>query len=535
MASKARGNDIGFSGGSFSSCLEDGPSVSDLVYKEQILSGVGCCRLIPGTFTKTECLSLIRRAQSVGYSKASLYYPPSYRNNERLVIDDHEFADRVFRRVRGQLPQIITDPDRTQWKLVGINERFRLCRYESGQFFKIHRDGVYHRNDKIQSKLTFMVYLNGREEFDGGLTRFFESRDPQSQVIASIPPLAGSLIYFDHDLWHDGQELLSGEKFIMRSDILYERVSPCMGDSEPTPKSDHGHSGYIWTLAELPNELIATGGRDKTIKIWKTSVAPTWAQTLTGHQSSVTSIIALRTGDLWSASRDQTIQIWKHQVSGRFEHCRTLQGHRGAILALSKSSDDSIVATGSADHSIRLWRPDGQIITDLQGHSGWVWSIQFLGPRYLVSASEDGTVRLWSLDTMNCLDTYSSGSAPLRTLIVSSDARQIAVGQADGVITIWAVNRTDLQSAPRLLLRHTFVAHSGEVRTLCFLKDGILVSGAEDDQVKFWSPIVYHHLLSGSHGDFVTTLTQLSDGRLLSTSYDGQIKIWDLPQKEAAL
>jgi hypothetical protein len=84
------------------------------------------------------------------------------------------------------------------------------------------------------------------------------------QCSASIAPIQGSLIYFDHDLWHDGQELSSGEKFIMRSDILYERIE-AHGICSPDPRyesSNQKHSAKHPLKAPsvpIAFELCATG------------------------------------------------------------------------------------------------------------------------------------------------------------------------------------------------------------------------------------------------------------------------------------
>jgi len=532
MLLAAKQKDEGSTESSLADCLGQIPTLGKRICIDQIPPERGCCRLVPGMFTETECLSFIRHAQSRGYSKASPSYPPSYRNNGRLVVDDYEFAARVFQRVKDFLPQIVTDADGTKWKLVGINERFRLCRYEAGQFFKIHRDGVYHRNSNVQSKLTFMVYLNDQAAFEGGLTRFFETRDPQSKVLASIAPVTGALIYFDHDLWHDGQELSGGEKFIMRSDILYERIPSKEVDSVNSSALQQGHSGYVWTLAELPNGMIATGGRDKTVKLWKQNQS--CVETLQGHDNSVTAIIAVTSNELWSASRDQTIRIWKFSTD-HFESHQTLRGHRGAVLSLAKSEDNSTIASGSADQTICFWRLDGSHRATLVGHTDWVWKVQFLSRSILASVSEDGTLSLWSLQSGDCVSTFTNGDSPLRTLCISPNKQQIAVGSADGMISLWSVVQSDGGGTIDLRLANKFYAHAGEVRALEFLTDDQLVSGAEDDHVKLWSLSSCTLLQSGTHKDFVTSLTRLSNGSLMSTSYDGHIKSWDFSQKVEVL
>jgi len=57
-----------------------------------------------------------------------------------------------------------------------------------------------------------------------------------------------------------------------------------------------------------------------------------------------------------------------------------------------------LVSTGHGNsNSIRLWRlPDGKALCSLEGHTGWIRALAMTpDSRTLISASEDGTVRLW--------------------------------------------------------------------------------------------------------------------------------------------
>lgn len=66
-----------------------------------------------------------------------------------------------------------------------------------------------------------MVYLNSAQNnFKGGRTLFYKSKIGQ-EILASYIPRQGDLIIFDHNIWHEGELVLEGQKFIMRSDIIY--------------------------------------------------------------------------------------------------------------------------------------------------------------------------------------------------------------------------------------------------------------------------------------------------------------------------
>ncbi|KAJ1416688.1 hypothetical protein B484DRAFT_315195, partial [Ochromonadaceae sp. CCMP2298] len=139
----------------------------------------------------------------------------------------------------------------------GINARWRLFRYFSGAVYRPHIDGAWPgsglkrprfiSSDYIftddcfgdrQSKLTFLIYLNGG--FEGGRTTFFlpEGHTEGSKVVGgdaqytgvvhahSVTPQAGSVLCFRHgdalaSLVHEGSNVTHGCKYVLRSDVLY--------------------------------------------------------------------------------------------------------------------------------------------------------------------------------------------------------------------------------------------------------------------------------------------------------------------------
>ena len=124
------------------------------------------------------------------------------------MIDDPALAAKLWERAEDYVFQPVTG-----YKPIGLNERFRFYRYGPGQMFRWHRDGAFERNERERSQLTFMVYLN--DDFTGGETRFetFEVR-----------PERGMALVFLHPLLHEGGEIRSGKKYVLRSDIMYRRA-----------------------------------------------------------------------------------------------------------------------------------------------------------------------------------------------------------------------------------------------------------------------------------------------------------------------
>jgi len=79
------------------------------------------------------------------------------------------------------------------------------------------------------------IYLNTVDECYRGATRILKHEDyhgdywdgfEELEAVAKIQPVIGSASVFRDTLWHDGEELLGGVKYLLRTDVVYEREVP---------------------------------------------------------------------------------------------------------------------------------------------------------------------------------------------------------------------------------------------------------------------------------------------------------------------
>ncbi|CAF0911396.1 unnamed protein product [Rotaria sp. Silwood1] len=121
------------------------------------------------------------------------------RNNDRCIIDDVNMANILFE--------------------LGLNERLRFLRYDPGQQFKGHMDGVYQRSDGSGeiSCITIQLYLN--DNYKGGETTFISYCDKKKNF--SCKPRTGMVLVFEHRLFHEGSLLKKGRKYTVRTDVMY--------------------------------------------------------------------------------------------------------------------------------------------------------------------------------------------------------------------------------------------------------------------------------------------------------------------------
>lgn len=193
---------------------------------EDFLGGLGV--ILHDALTPDECRAIVRATEKVGYEGAKTYcFMYNNRWNDRFMSYDSQLAEFLWERVKGHLPQRVDAFDRT-WEVDCLNTRFRFCKYIGGEghYFGPHTDGMYTADIDHRSLFTCMVYLNGGDEFEGGLTNFIDHKTRRLNY--SIKPAPGLCAIFrqvDVPTYHEGTQVTSGLKYIMRTDVMYRAVS----------------------------------------------------------------------------------------------------------------------------------------------------------------------------------------------------------------------------------------------------------------------------------------------------------------------
>ncbi len=192
-----------------------------------------------------------------------------------------------------------------------------------------------------------------------------------------------------------------------------------------------GHTNSVLSLAFKPNSyLLASGSRDKTIRIWDVGNVNNLrhVRTLHGHTDAVVSVAWSPDGStLASASLDGTVRLWNPNNGINFA---VLRGHTEGVFCVAWSPDGSIVASGSNDYTIRLWDPDTHGTRRvLRGHTRVVISLAFHpNGQTLASGSSDNTIRLWNPNTGSLKATLTEYRTNINGLAFSPNGQTLAGG-----------------------------------------------------------------------------------------------------------
>lgn len=196
---------------------------------------------VPGAFhllnvlSADECTALIELSEALGYLEdAAVSLPRSVRHNDNVVwVTDSKTDDIIWRRVESGVSRQLALYENK--RPLGLNARFRFYRYREHDFFSAHTDGAWPGSRVIDGKLvadaypdrysqmTFLLFLN--DDFEGGATRFLVGNDRASVVDIRTP--AGAVLCFPHGMHplhcvHSSEPILSGTKYIIRTDLLFE-------------------------------------------------------------------------------------------------------------------------------------------------------------------------------------------------------------------------------------------------------------------------------------------------------------------------
>nr|XP_043616897.1 ribosome biogenesis protein WDR12 homolog [Erigeron canadensis] len=315
---------------------------------------------------------------------------------------------------------------------------------------------------------------------------------------------------------------MSLEAFLLAKGISAEKILEIEYIKAVAPRKEDDpslHDDWVSSV-DGSTQVILTGCYDGLGRIWK--AAGVCTHILEGHSDALTSVGVVKGIDsenksnlvVATGSKDKTVKLWKVDAAALEENLkirayRTLCGHTASVQSLAAHPTGDMVCSGSWDCRINLWQTEsnegdvvstkkrkkgnkeeesqseGEAVSTFVGHTQCVSSVVWPEPGTIYSASWDHSIRRWDVETgkdtlnmfcgkvINCIDVGGESSA------------LIAGGGSDPILRIWD---------PR--------------------KPGTLAPSFQFSSHTSWITACKWHKRSWFH--------------LLSASYDGKVMLWDL-------
>ncbi|CAH8443359.1 unnamed protein product [Schistosoma intercalatum] len=364
-----------------------------------------------------------------------------------------------------------------------------------------------------------------------------------------------------------------------------------MSKSEFNSKQAHAVALAMDNLDGMSECLINRSLNEKINRSTPTQNPTTWTAkyTLRSHFDAIRDICFHPSESvLVTCSEDHTLKLWnlnktiQTKKSSMFdvEPIYTFRGHNSPVLSVAMvpsllKVDNSCqsglmispiyIYSGDLSGRIRSWcvsnlqlDPYDTFDTTMmgpifEGHTDAVWSLCSRYDGLLLSASSDGTSRLWHLrqnsfvssdvyyisNMLNkCENISQQYSVPTSATFLCTNLAQFAAGFNSGHVCLF--NLETHQIVRNFHINKTDVSDTSQDANVYSVNSvishphlSLIISAHDDRQIRFWDSLsgkCVHSLTA--HLDSVTTLSLNSKGTLLlSASHDCSIRIWDINTK----
>ena len=254
-----------------------------------------------------------------------------------------------------------------------------------------------------------------------------------------------------------------------------------------------------------------------------------------GHSDSVNSVTYSPDGQLIaSGSSDRTIKVWRND--GTFIKSLAIPYDSNSQLtdvrSVSISPDGTLIAAGVEQYNastqtefgaVQLWRIlDGQLVRNFTGYGQVVNCVAFSPDgQYLASGSSDRSVKVWRVATGALVSGRFDHLQGVNTVAFSPDGQWLASGSDDQTAKLYRTSDWGLE--------RTLTGHSNQVFSVAFSPDSMrLATGSWDQTVRLWNVSDGSLAFSLPHGSGVGAVAFSPDGKTLATgTWDHNIRLWD--------
>lgn len=284
-----------------------------------------------------------------------------------------------------------------------------------------------------------------------------------------------------------------------------------------------GHTTPIRSLAFSPNgrTVISGGGTNEPfLKFWSIDNGHE-VDTLRSQSSAILTLAVSPNGKtLISSGEDADIHFW---VWPEAESKVTYFDHYSYVLDLVVTPDSQLVVTGALD-GIRVWTLEPpRFLYQLEDFGTPAHALAMHPNGFLVASGDNkGVVRFWNLRDKSVISKFKAHSQTISGLAITLDQKRLITASHDGTIKVWDLATGDLLD--------TWIGHKGPIYSIALSPNGQVLASAGTDGVRLWNAETGRFLRHfKDHGDRVNVVAFSPDGQYLASGgFDKVVTLWEI-------
>ena len=227
------------------------------------------------------------------------------------------------------------------------------------------------------------------------------------------------------------------------------------------------HQDWVSSILLISNNKFVSGSFDKTLKIWDLNSFEC-LNTL-GNGKKVSFMCLISNHEIACGCDDGFINIWNLNSLD----VRSIKAHDNCVVCL-KLIDTTKLASCSS--RIKIWDLQTlKCIQTLDGHSNLICSLESITNEFLLSCSEDQSVKLWNVNTGECLNSIDFDNRVYSIKLFNNDLVAVGLGNGDVIIINSQIEKVKVISS----------AHESLICQIHLMMNGNLITGSEMD-IKQW-------------------------------------------------